>query len=291
MTWIQSLGVETYQKHHERFENTQQMNIMQDGFSYVFTFKQPYDRTYYAVHFYWHYYDAATGELYAYFLPAVNCSTDHYSQDILTRLENYNLGSGIICPDMSGYDVMIKLIGDRHGNTYSYMQSEVRQCQFESDCQSSEDMYNYLYYMEMRYITTNTYYDQSDLSQPVKTYLKLSPSMYYIAGYEATLEFTIAPSQINFLNGSISMVYELKDDKVHYLPLFGSVRMLFLTQATIDPYYVIYQEYIDYQPQFESVRRQLDGPRKVSSLLNISSIYKYCQIAMFCLKLSFQFTL
>ena len=118
--------------------------------------------------------------------------------------------------------------------------------------------------MPMRYITTNTYYDQSDTSEPIKTYLKVSPSIYNIANYETLLEFTIAPSQINFVNGSTSMVYEVKEHYAKTLPSFGSNRMIYLESAYIDPYYVIYQEYYDYQPQLQNIRRQLDSSRNVS---------------------------
>ena len=245
------------------------MDIMQDGFSYVYTFRQPYDRTYYDVHYIWNYYDANTGESYDHYFPAVNCTTDHYSQDVLTRMQNYDLGSGLICPDMSEFDVMVKLIGDNNGGIYSFLRSIVMHCEFENDCKSYEDRVDYLYYMEMRYITTNTYYDQSDPSQPIKTYIKVSPQMYYINGFETTIDFTIAPSQINFLNGSISMVYEIKEENIQYLFLGGSVRMLYLTHGIIDSYYVIYQEYFDYQPQLESGRRQLDNLRNVSFKFDI----------------------
>ena len=272
ITWIQSLGVKTYQKHNERSKNTTQMEIMRDGFSYVYTFRQPYDRTYYDVYYIWVYYDATTGESYDYYFPNVNCTTDHYSQDVLTRMQNYDLGSGLICPDMSGIDVMVKLIGHKDGGSYSFLQSLVSQCNFESDCQSQADRDIYLYYMDMRYITTNTYYDQSDPSQPIKTYIKVSPQMYYINHFETTIDFTIAPSQINFLNGSISMVYEIKEENIQYLPHLGSSRMLFLEHGIIDSYYVIYQEYFDYQPQLESGRRQLDNLRNVSFKLDISII-------------------
>ena len=72
------------------------MNIMQDGFSFVYTFRQDYDISYFSVHFYWYYYDSTINEFYGYFLPAVNCTTDHYSEDILARLYNYNIGSGVL---------------------------------------------------------------------------------------------------------------------------------------------------------------------------------------------------
>ena len=89
--------------------------------------------------------------------------------------------------------------------------------------------------------------------------------MYHITGYEAIVEFTIAPSQINFINGSRSMAYEIKEHQMKYLPVYGTQRMIYLEQATIDPYYVIYQEYYSYQPQLEGgTRRQLEGPRYVS---------------------------
>ena len=241
------------------------MNIMQDGFSYVYTFRQPYDRTYYQVQFFWFYSDATTGESYSEFFPPIICSTDHYSQDILTRLENYDLGSGIICPDLSEAASLVKMIGDRYGNTYSYMLGQVMQCAYDADCQEYNTRYNYLYYMEMRYITTNTYYDQLDRLQPIKTYIKVSPSIVHLSGYEATLEFTIAPSQVNFVNGSMSMAYEVKEHQMRYIPVYNTSRMIHLQQATIDPYFMIYHEYYSYQPQLErGSRRQLEESRSVS---------------------------
>ena len=96
ITWTQNLGVRTYQKHYERYDNTQQMNIMQDGFSYVFTFGRFYDISYYSIYFYWYYYDSTTNEFYAFYMPPVNCTLDQYSEDVLVRLYNYTFGSGII---------------------------------------------------------------------------------------------------------------------------------------------------------------------------------------------------
>ena len=117
--------------------------------------------------------------------------------------------------------------------------------------------------MEIRYITTNTYYDQQDISQPIKTFIKVSPFFFYTPGFYLSMEFTIAPSQINFLNGTMSMVYEIKDTEVIHMS--SSSNLMFLLQyAYIDTHYIIYQEYLDYQPQFENTRRQLNDSRNVS---------------------------
>ena len=72
------------------------MNIMQDGFSFVFTFDKPYDITYYDAKIFWYYSDSTTGEKYLELLPGTNCTTNHYSEDVLARLQKYDLGSGII---------------------------------------------------------------------------------------------------------------------------------------------------------------------------------------------------
>ena len=241
------------------------MNIMEDGFNFIYTFRQPYDISYYTVSTYWTYNDATTGEYYDEYFPPVNCSTDHFSQDVLTRLQSYNLGSGLLCPDTNHAGKLIKMIGDRNGTSFSYISGQVMICAYDDHCKNSGETYDYLYYMEMRYITTNTYYDQIDRANPIKTYIKVSPSMYHISNYEAALEFTIAPSQINFVNGSTSMVYEVKEHQMRYIPVYGTARMIHLQQATIDPYYMIYQEYYNYQPQLEgSSRRQLENSRSVS---------------------------
>ena len=117
--------------------------------------------------------------------------------------------------------------------------------------------------MEMRYITTNTYYDQQDISQPIKTFIKVSPFFFYTPGFYLSMEFTIAPSQINFFDGNMSMVYEIKDTKVIHMSSSSNL-MFSLQYAHIDTHYIIYQEYLDYQPQFENTRRQLNDPRNVS---------------------------
>ena len=123
----------------------------------------------------------------------------------------------------------------------------------------------------MRYITVNTYYDQSDVLQPIRNYLKVSPTIFYISGFEFAIEFTIAPSQINFLNGSVSMVYEVKDHLVRNYPGSSNI-MINLMNIYIDPHYIIYQEYYDYQPQLGNTRRQLDTTRNVS--FRVKSFFK-----------------
>ena len=244
------------------------MNIMRDGFSFVYSFRQPYDVSYYQVYFSWHYNDSTTGETYQHILPAINCTTDHYSEDVLARLQQYDLGSGLICPDTTVVQTLVKLIGYKNGTNKSFLGSQVMYCLYEDYCQNQNLVLDYTYYMPMRYITTNTYYDQSDVSQPIKTYIKVSPALYYVQNYETYFEFTIAPSQINFVNGSTAMVYEVKELHSQLFPVYGSNRMIHLDSAYIDPYYVIYQEYYDYQPQVGNDRRQLDGLRNVSFDIN-----------------------
>ena len=155
------------------------------------------------------------------------------------------------------------MIADKSGTSYSFLSSQIQYCLYEDYCQNSTDVYNHVQYMEMKYITVNTYYDQQDSSQSIKNYLKVFPSMPFVLGSEVTVEFSIAPSQINFLNGSVSMVYEVKDHMAIYF-LRGTNIMLNLLYVYIDPHYIIYQEYYDYQPQLGNTRRQLDATRNVS---------------------------
>ena len=101
---------------------------MEDGFSYVYTFTKPLDKTYFNVYFYWRYFDGSTGESYDVYMPSINCSTQHYSSQILQRLQNYSLSSGLICPDISVLTTQIKMVGDSEGSIRSQLTSQVLRC-------------------------------------------------------------------------------------------------------------------------------------------------------------------
>ena len=118
--------------------------------------------------------------------------------------------------------------------------------------------------MAIRYITTNTYYDSDMIDNPISNYIRYSDLFAYLPGHEIKAELRIIPSEVNFLNGSKSMVYDSVDSQaVNYFHNQNSITMFYL-QVIIDPHYYIYKEFYDYQPQFNSSRRRLDGSCEVS---------------------------
>ena len=120
--------MKTLQKHYERFNKYQVLDIMEDGFSYVYTFNHPYNPAFYTVFFSWRYFDNTTKEYYDEFFSGVPCTTEHFTNEVLARLQKYDLGSGLICPDISRIGVQIKMIGDTNGDSYSMLESHVVYC-------------------------------------------------------------------------------------------------------------------------------------------------------------------
>ena len=232
---------------------------MEDGFSYAYTFSKPFDTSYFDIDFYWEYINIATNETYSVYMPSAYCSTQNFSVEILERLYNYNLGSGVICPDISVLPTQIKMIGDSIGTYNSRLNSYVSYCQLHDYCKSLNETQIYLDNMFFKYMTTNTYFDYDLIDNHIDYYIWYSETLIYNPGQYKIAELRLMPSAIYFLNGSSSMVYETKTNYVtHYSVNYNNIAMFFLS-VIIDPHYYIYQEYTNYQPVFTNSRRQLDN--------------------------------
>ena len=267
--WKANKEFKTVQRHFDRFDNLQVLNIMEDGFSYIYTFSQPFDTSYFDVYFFWDYKDSSTNETYGVYIPSTFCSTQYFSTEVLLRLQNFDLGSGLICPELSVLNTQIKMIGDSFGAYYSRLSSQVLYCQLYDYCKSLSEMQTYLDNMLIRYITTNTYFDYL-IDDHVGYYIWYSEQLIYHPGQYNVAELRVLPSLIYFLNGSTSMVYETKSNYVtSYNADYNSIVMLFLS-VVIDPHFFIHLEYTNYQPVFTNSSRQLDSSQ-VRILMSFSS--------------------
>ena len=99
--------------------------------------------------------------------------------------------------------------------------------------------------MQIRYITVNTYNDYDLIENHISSYIWYSEVLFYINGQYNIAELRVVPSQIQFLNGSTSMVYETKSNFVTtYNTNSDNIGMLLLS-VVIDPHFYIYEEYYD----------------------------------------------
>ena len=236
---------------------------MQEGFLYAHSFSKTYDETYYTVRFSWIYSDGQNNEDYEFYMPAVYWSTDHFSSDVLNRMQNYRLASGLICPDVSNLTTQIKMIGDREGSTaYSRYESTVTYWLFENDCKEINHVQTYVDDMEIRYLTSNTYYDYEFITNPIPSYIWYSDKIIYSFGIQNLAELRVVPSYIQFINGSTSMLYETKESPITIDPSTSN-SILYLS-VRIEPQYYASYEYFDYQPQFNNSIRQLEDSIEVS---------------------------
>ena len=255
--------VRTFQKHYDRFNDFKVFNIMEDGFSYVYTFDRLFDEAYYTVNFFWTYANNSTDENYSVYMPPVTCSTEHFQSDILQRMQDYDMGSGLICPDIGSLSTQIKMIGDKKGISNSSLYSQVYYRKSNDYCKDINEVQAYVDFMYIRYITTNTYYDYSAVGHHIENYIWSSDQMFYALGEYNIADLRVVPSLINFINGSSSMVYETKDNQINNYKVDNDNNAMLFLSVVIDPHYFIYQEYYNYQPVFKNSTRQLNQFREV----------------------------
>ena len=132
ITWNETRDVDVYKRNYHRYDNREVLNIMEDGFFIALTFDRDYNSSYYYAQFYWKYKDLFNDENYSVWLPAIPCTEDDVSSEVLNELNKYDLGSGIICPDLSTIGTQIKMIGDFAENFNSELFIDVRLCTFPS---------------------------------------------------------------------------------------------------------------------------------------------------------------
>ena len=185
-------------------------------------------------------------------------------------MQNYEYASGLICPDVSSLGMQIRMIGDREGTRiYSHLESVVSYCLNEEDCKELDLVQAYVNFMQIRHITSNTYYDI--IANQIRSYIWYSDRLFYLYDTENWTELRVVPSLISFLNSSSVMVYETKESQTINYPR-GSSDILFLS-VRIDPQLYTYSEYYNYQPQFSNSRRQLESSIEVSFQSSLHCIF------------------
>ena len=119
-----------------------------------------------------------------------------------------------------------------------------------------DEVLDQIQFYEYRIVTVNTYYDHSDIDDPIKSYMKLSPAYKFEAGRLNSHEVYVKPSEIKRSRGRSDMVYELAQTET----VSSNVSYDIVSQVNIrlDPYYdVIEVDYVEYNPI--SIMAQIGG--------------------------------
>ena len=129
-------------------------------------------------------------------------------------------------------------------------------CSYGPSCKPLDEVLNELLFLNYRIVTANTYYDHSDIEDPIKSYIKLSPAYKVEPGHLISHEVYVKPSEIKRSRGRSDMVYELAQTET----VSSNVSSHIISQVDIrlDPYYdVIEVDYVEYNPI--SVMAQIGG--------------------------------
>jgi hypothetical protein len=104
---------------------------------------------------------------------------------------------------------------------------------------------------------SNSYYDHSDLADPIKKYLYTSNSIAMSIERFLLVAVDVVGTQVDYLNGTSDVIY--RTDNVAFLTTAQPVPYLLgliIIQAT--PEFYVYEQYENYQPVMDEVRRNLD---------------------------------
>ena len=130
---------------------------------------------------------------------------------------------------------------------------------------------NFLEGINLEVIVANTYFDHSDVDNPVKTYLKSSPVYNFELDKQKQIDMSIKPSEIRHLNGNTDMVYELasidQSDSTH------NSFAIFSASISFGPYYDVYQLKEDFA---ENLEKEVHHP--VFIMAQIGGIYSFLKL-------------
>ena len=110
--------------------------------------------------------------------------------------------------------------------------------------------------MDYKIVTANTYYDHSDIDDPIKSYINVSPAYSFEAEREISHEMYLKPSGIKRSRGRFDTVYELAQTETTSFKE-GSSRFSKLN-VRLDPYHDVYEvNYLEHNPI--SIMAQIGG--------------------------------
>ena len=120
-------------------------------------------------------------------------------------------------------------------------------------------------------IVANTYFDFSDMDDPVKTYVKYSQSIPYRSDRQTRIEMSIKPSEIRYLDGSTDMVYELTH--TNHLQRLNPSYIFGIIDFKFGPYYEVYQLEEDFA---ENLEKEVHHP--IFIMAQIGGLYSFLKL-------------
>ena len=247
----------TYNKHTSRTDDDTKYDLKAGGWAFGLYFSQPYDPTILNITFQLVELNPSLTIPTVTYFNATTCNQDSFPLDQLSEFTFGNIISVfMICPDLSSTNLTIQ--GDFQSNEYKYFQFYIQECS-GSGCADQEAIKSFVSILRINVLTSNTYYDHTDLASPIKSYISTSPNIIVNLNSFAILALYITPTEVKYLNGSSEYVFSTFSPELKENHFEDFTPAILLGDILLTPEMYTIEQQITYQPILNNTARMLSN--------------------------------
>lgn len=121
-----------------------------------------------------------------------------------------------------------------------------------TSCYADDVIKSYTNFMVNKILTVDSYYDPTDIDNPIKRFINVGWQIYSTGTYNEIVNIKIIPTIVKFLDGTTEIVYSTNydSDQLGYTTLHPTILYGIID---LSPYQYYIEEFVDYQPQVSKI--------------------------------------
>ena len=199
------------------------------------------------------------------YIPLVSCTAEMFPSSLANEVEYFGISTYFLCPNLTN----VNFTSGSHVSQFQYV--EVSAVLWVNDStgsnwQNADQIGNKFLGDTMRLIIVEGYYDPTDLDNPVKYKFNNKITVPTNYGWFSNKHLTIKQNQVKKLDSNTINFSTIQYEDANYFEYFTDhVSSCYFDLADSYDYY---EMYIDYQPDLDSTRRNLDSASNEEELMS-----------------------